>query len=107
MKCSYQFVGHTEAVTCEFSPGKSITVPIIPGILKHPRPDQLPALLATPSIAEKYTMAALRKASWPILSQFPRAWLRECLDRAGVGPARREALSFLLDMSPESERGRP
>lgn len=96
MKCSYHFAGHTEEVTCELAPGKSIKVPVIPGILKHPRPDQLPALLVNPSVVEKYTMEALRKASWPILRQFPRSWLRECLDRAGIEQTRREALAFLL-----------
>jgi hypothetical protein len=96
MKCSYIFAEHTDETTCELAPGKSVTVPIIPGILKHPRPDQLPALLTNPGIVKKYTMAALRKASWPILRQFPHFWLRECLDQAGVEPARRDALAFLL-----------
>jgi len=96
VKCSYHFAGHTDEVICELAPGRSIKVPVIPGILKHPRPDQLPALLVKPSIAEKYTMEALRKASWPILSQFPRSWLRECLDRVRIEPTRREALAFLL-----------
>lgn len=96
MKCTYHFAECTETVTCELAPGKCIRVPIIPGILKHPRPDQLPALLAIPSVVEKYTLEALRKASWPILSQFPRAWLRECLALARLKPSRREALAFLL-----------
>ena len=96
MKCSYHFVECTETVACEIAPGKCIRVPIVPGILKHPRPDQLPALLAIPGIVEKYTMEALRKASWPILDQFPRTWLRECLERARLKPSRRQALTFLL-----------
>ncbi|NQT93406.1 MAG: hypothetical protein HQ559_11645 [Lentisphaerae bacterium] len=96
MKCSYDFAVHTEEVTCELAPGRSIKVPVIPGILKHPRADQLSALLVKPRVVEKYTAEALRKASWPILRQFSRAWLRECLDRANIKPARRRALMFLL-----------
>jgi hypothetical protein len=69
---------------------------VIPGILKHPQPEQLPGILIRPGVVEKYTAEALRKASWPILRQFPRAWLRECLQRASLDPARREALMFLL-----------
>jgi len=96
VKCTYHFAEHTEAITCEFAPGKCIRVPVIPGILKHPRPDQLRALLAIPSVVEKYTIEALRKASWPILNQFPPEWLKECLDRVRLRPSRREALEFLL-----------
>ena len=96
MKCSYDFAVHTEMVTCQLAPGRRIKVPVIPGILKHPHPDQLSALLVQPRVVEKYTTAALRKASWPILRQFSRAWLRECLDRANIKPARRRALAFLL-----------
>lgn len=96
MRATYRFAQCTETVTCELAQGRRIRVPVIPGILKHPRPDQLPVLLAMPSVVEKYTMEALRKASWPVLSQFPRAWLRECLERARLKPSRREALTFLL-----------
>ena len=96
MKCTYDYVEHSEAVTCELSPGRSVSIPIIAGILKHPHPDQLRSLLTVPDVVEKYTMEALRKASWPILRQFPREWLRECLDRAHLKPSRRKALAFLL-----------
>jgi hypothetical protein len=103
VKCTLRYVRHEEEVACEVAPGKLIKVPVLPGILKHPRPDQLSALLAVPSIAERYTMEALRKASWPILRQFPKAWLRECLERAAVKPSRRRALTFLLSSDrPES-----
>jgi len=96
MKVDYQFVEHHEAVTCQLPSGESVQLPVIPGILKHPRPDQLRAMLAKPGVAEKYTMEALRKAAWPILRQFPRAWLRQCLDRAVLKPSRRKAIGFLL-----------
>ncbi len=96
MRSTYRFAESTETVVCEIAPGKRIRVPVIPGILKHPRPDQLPGLLAIPGVVEKYTAEALRKASWPILRQFPRAWLRERLDLARLNPSRRNALAFLL-----------
>lgn len=96
MKATYRFVQHQEVVTCQLVSGERVQLPVIPGILKHPRPDQLRSLLAKPDVAEKYTMEALRKAAWPILRQFPRAWLRQCLNRAELRPPRREALAFLL-----------
>ena len=96
MKCIYQYVKSRESVTCEYVHGKFICLPVIPGILKHPHPDQLPELLTIPSVVEKYTKEALRKASWQILSQFPRSWLRECLERCRMKPSRMKALRFLL-----------
>ena len=96
MKVTYRFVEHHEVVTCRLASGECVQIPVMPGILKHPRPDQLRALLAKPDVAEKYTVQALRKAAWPILRQFPRPWLRRCLDRAELRPTRREAIAFLL-----------
>lgn len=96
MKTTYRFVEHHEVVTCQCGSGESVRIPVIPGILKHPRPDQLRSLLVKPGVAEKYTVQALRKAAWPVLRQFPRAWLRQCLDRAELEPARHEAITFLL-----------
>ena len=96
MKATYRFVEHHEVVTCQLASGKCVQIPVMPGILKHPRPGQLRTLLVKPGVAEKYTIEALRKAAWPILRQFPRAWLRQCLNRAELKPARREAIAFLL-----------
>jgi len=96
MKSTYRFAQHRAVATCRLTSGECIEVPVIPGILKHPHPDQLAGLLANPPVAEKYTKEALRKAAWPILRQFPRAWLRRCLDQATLPPARRKALAFLL-----------
>jgi len=56
----------------------------------------LPKLLRNPNVAYKYTLIALQKASWPILSRFPREWLKECIDAAQVTPSRKKALLFLL-----------
>ena len=83
-------------VECRLPTGRTVTVPVVPGILKHPRPDQLPEILTRPAAMEKYTTEALRKAAWPILAQFPRSWLIECLDRAPMRSSRRKALTFLL-----------
>lgn len=96
MKTTYPFARHREVAACELPSGERIEVPVIPGILKHPHPDELPALLANPRVAEKYTREALRKAAWPILRQFPRTWLRQCLDQSTLPPSRRKALAFLL-----------
>lgn len=96
MKRTYRFVKPTQWVECRLPSGRTVTVPVVPGILKHPLPDQLPELLTRPAAMEKYTTEALRKASWPILAQFPRSWLIECLDRAPMKPSRRRALAFLL-----------
>jgi hypothetical protein len=83
-------------VTCELSPTRCIEIPVIPGILKHPTLDRLPALLEKPNVVRKYTIEALRKAAWPVLAQFPRDWLKECLPDAPLSPSRRRALVFLL-----------
>jgi hypothetical protein len=96
MKRTYHFVKPMQWVECRLPSGRTVTVPVVPGILKHPTPEQLPGILARPAAMEKYTLEALRKAAWPILEQFPRSWLRECLDRATMRPSRRKALTFLL-----------
>ena len=96
MKHTYRFVGSIGTVTCRFPSGNSVELPVVPGILKHPTPAMLPGLLKNPNVAYKYTLQALRKASWPILSQFPKNWLKECIDAAQIPPSRRKALIFLL-----------
>ena len=96
MKVTYQFAEHSDAVNCKLASGECVQLPVIPGILKHPHPDQLRALLARPGVAEKYTAEALRKAAWPILRQFPRAWLKQCLQHAVLKSSRRKAIAFLL-----------
>lgn len=73
-----------------------MTLPVIPGILKHPSPEMLPDLLLRPEVAYRYTLEAIRVASWPVLKQFPRDVLRLCLDAANVRPGRQAALRFLL-----------
>ena len=44
------------------STGHRITLPLAPGIFKHPTVEDLRRLLEDPEGARKYTIAALRKA---------------------------------------------
>jgi len=96
MKRTYRFAGGTGSVTCRLPDGTSVTLPVVPGILKHPTPESLAPLLVQPDVARKYTQEALRHASWPVLELFPKEWLRDCLPDARLQPGRRKALLFLL-----------
>ena len=96
MKRSSQFALSTGNVTCPVPGGGSVLLPVIPGILKHPMPSQLFTLLADVRVARKYTRLALEKASWPVLRQFPPAWLEACLESADLRPGRKQALLYLL-----------
>jgi hypothetical protein len=96
VKRTYRFVEAIRFVHCPHPAGGTLTIPVIPGILKHPRVEALPGILVTPGGLRKYTDTALRKASWPVLRQFPLTWLRECMDHTDLPPARRKALEFLL-----------
>jgi len=97
MRRRYRFAASMGSVTCTLPDGGSVTLPIVPGILKHPTPESLASILVDPNVARKYTMEALRHASWPVLSLFPRQWLKDCLRDARVPARRHEALLFLLD----------
>ena len=96
MKRTYHFVVSTETITCVLPSGQEVTLPVIPGLLKHPAPGRLAGMLRNPAVARKYTITALRKASWPILRQFPRQWLKDRLEEAHLKPSRHRALVFLL-----------
>ena len=96
MKRTYRFARSVGTVSCLFPSGERVDLPVIPGILKHPLPEMLPDLLQRPNVAYKYTLEAIRQASWPVLKQFPRDVLRSCVDAAGIRPGRRAALLFLL-----------
>lgn len=96
MKRSYRFVSNEGAVRCDLGYDQEITLPVFPGILKHPTVDELRQLLTKPAVARKYTILALRKAPWPVLGQFPRAWLESLLPDANLRPERERALRFLL-----------
>jgi hypothetical protein len=96
MKQSCVFVQSMGTVICRMPSGLSVTLPVVPGILKHPSPEMLPALIRNPEVACKYTREALRKASWPILRLFPKDWLRQCIPDARLPQGRAAALAFLL-----------
>ncbi len=96
MKRSYRFVESVGTVQCVFGDRQPVTLPVFPGILKHPTVDELRELLARPAVARKYTVLALRKASWQVLREFPRDWLLACLAEASLRAGRVQALRFLL-----------
>jgi predicted RNA polymerase sigma factor len=91
------FVRSVGSTRCTLPTGESIDIPVVPGILKHPRVDELFALLADAGAARKYTQEALRVAPWSALKEFPRAWLLACLRDAPLSRSRRRALEFLLE----------
>ena len=96
MKQTCVFVRSMGTITCRLPSGQDVTLPVVPGILKHPSPELLPDLLSNPDVACKYTVEALRKASWPILRLFPKEWLRQCIPDAHLRHGRADALAFLL-----------
>lgn len=96
MRRTTRFVQSQGTVTCNLEGGGEVQLPVVPGLLKHPTVDQLRALLVRPKVAEKYTVAALRRAPWLVLRQFPRPWLLQCIPRAGLAQARLRAIEFLL-----------
>lgn len=81
---------------CTLPDGRIVTVPVVAGILKHPAESALPEILSRPDALRKYTVEALRRAPWQVLSKFPGDWLLECLDAAALRPGRRAALLYLL-----------
>lgn len=95
MKRTYTFATAREVVRCVID-GVSVDLPLIVGVLKHPTEGQLRELLVTPAIARKYTREALKRLAWPGLRQFPRDWLRVCLDETPLPEGRRRALVFML-----------
>ncbi len=96
MKRSYRFVESVGTVQCALGPGREVTLPVFPGILKHPTVDELRELLARPAVARKYTILALRMAPWQVLRELPRIWLEACLGEANLRAGRADALRFLL-----------
>jgi hypothetical protein len=53
MKRSYRFVESVGTVQCALGPGREVTLPVFPGILKHPTVDELRELPARPAVARK------------------------------------------------------
>ncbi len=96
MKRTYRFVESVGTVQCALGPDREVTLPVFPGILKHPTMGELRELLERPAVARKYTVQALRKAPWPVLREFPRDWLDACMAEANLRTGRQQALRFLL-----------
>jgi hypothetical protein len=96
VKRTYRFVQAHGTARCTLASGEQLEVPVFPGILKHPAPDTLGELLTDPIVVKKYTLEALRRAPWPVLKHFDRAWLLACLDEARLSDRRRGALRFML-----------
>jgi hypothetical protein len=62
----------------------------------------LPEILRVPAALRKYTVAALRRAPWQVLREFPGDYLMECLEEAALPPGRRAALLYLLSAHRDS-----
>lgn len=96
MKRSHAFVSKVGTVKLKIPGGQELDIPLFPGILKHLSVAQLRETLTTTSSIRKYTCEALRTAPWPALKEFPRPWLRACLDQVEIREGRKRALEFLL-----------
>lgn len=96
MKHTHHFARSVATITARSPSGQTVQLPVIPGILKHPSIEQLPALLENPRVVRTYTTLALQKASWQVLKQFPKDWLTEGIPEAQLPDARKRALLFLL-----------
>ncbi|HMO52360.1 MAG TPA: hypothetical protein PKE26_11535 [Kiritimatiellia bacterium] len=96
MKRTYQFAASRGVVSVSLARGGSVELPVFAGVLKHPRPDELPVLLQDERVARKYTRLAIEKMAWPVLRQFPRDWILENLKDAILKPGRQRAVLFLL-----------
>jgi len=96
MKRTNRFVKKRGVVRCVVSQGVEVEVPVFPGILKHPTLDVLRELLQKPEVLKKYTIEALRCAPWPVIRQFPRQLLFDCMKEANIAPGRLRALEFML-----------
>jgi hypothetical protein len=107
MTRTYKFakpIGFTE---CRLADGSAVRIPVIPGILKHPRPGELEGLLQDQDVAYKYTRLALEKAAWQVLKEFPLPWLVACLAGARLREGRRRALRFLMKLDPSPFQTQP
>ena len=96
MKRTYRFVRSAGKVTCVLTSGQRIDIPVVQGILKHPRIESLRQLLKDPDAAFKYTREAIRIAPWQVLREFPRHWLHMVMKESDIRPGRVRALNFML-----------
>lgn len=96
MTRTYRFVRSLGTTDVHLEDGTLLRLPVFPGILKHPPPDQLFSLLQDEAAARKYTRLALQKAAWQVLREFPRGWLVSCLAETEMREGRRRALDYML-----------
>ena len=96
MMRKYKFAECEGYVKCIMPDGKNIEIPVFQGILKHPTSKMLFTILKDYNVMKKYTCEAIRKASWPILAEFPREWLKKCMKDFPLSKGRKKALDFLL-----------
>ena len=96
MKRTVRFARPLGRVACKTENGVEVELPVFAGILRHATLDELESLLADPIVARKYTRRVLEIAAWPVVREFPRDWLLECLQELELRPGRRGALEFLL-----------
>lgn len=96
MKRTYTFAKSEGFVKHILPGGEEIEIPVILGILKHPAKEELFDLLKDKDTILKYTHEAIRKASWPVLRQFPLSWIKICLKDMNLPPGRKKALDYLL-----------
>ncbi len=96
----YQYARPIGTVRLRLDGGGDIELPVIPGILKHPRPGELAGLLQHEVVARKYTRLALEKAAWRVLREFPTDWLAQCLGETSMREGRRRALRYLMGLDP-------
>jgi hypothetical protein len=90
------FVRSIGVARCRLRTGEVLMIPVVPGLLKHPRARDLAGLLGDARVVRKYTREALKRAPWPVLRQFPHRWLKACMKDANLPRGRRLALQFML-----------
>lgn len=53
MKRTYDFARPIGTVKCALPSGQKLTIPVFPGLLKHPAAEDLPRLLKKPAVVRK------------------------------------------------------
>jgi hypothetical protein len=99
MKRTFCFEKPLGTIIWKTPSNEEINIPVFQGILKHLKNEDLQKLLNNYYTIRKYTQEAIKKASWPLLRQFPGSWIRTCMKDLSIPPARREAIEFLLSAS--------
>jgi hypothetical protein len=96
VKRTCTFVKKTGTATFLSEIHGKVEIPLFPGILKHLSVEELSKVVESQAAVRKYTREVLRTAPWPVVREFPRFWLRVCLEDVPLREGRRRALEFLL-----------